>query len=268
MKIHSPQGKPNGFTLIELLIVIAIISILAAILFPVFAQARERARSASCLSNLKQVGIGWLMYAQDYDERLPKSQTHLVSSSPIQYQYWHGLETYVPGSIYNYVSDYTQGLIYPYTKSGQVLQCPSLKGEAGRSSYGISSEAYYYAEGTLPGGGANYTGVPLAAIQVPGETVMLADTGSWSSSKGIVSPDMFVNAPSISVPTTHGRHQNRTNVLWMDGHVKSRSIGFRDDVTNAAARKANNLGYITHEKCPFGSACQNYYFNFTKPELP
>ena len=60
-----------GFTLIELLVVIAIIAILAAILFPVFAQAREQARTAACLSNLKQIGLGIKMYAQDYDERFP-----------------------------------------------------------------------------------------------------------------------------------------------------------------------------------------------------
>ncbi len=63
--------RRKGFTLIELLVVIAIIAILAAILFPVFARAREKARQTSCLSNLKQLSLGVLMYAQDYDERLP-----------------------------------------------------------------------------------------------------------------------------------------------------------------------------------------------------
>ncbi len=68
-------SRKNGFTLIELLVVIAIISILAAILFPVFARARENARRASCLSNLKQMGIGIMMYTQDYDEMYPDSTT-------------------------------------------------------------------------------------------------------------------------------------------------------------------------------------------------
>ena len=65
----------RGFTLIELLVVIAIIAILAAILFPVFARAREKARQSSCLSNVKQLALGTMMYCQDYDERLPASYT-------------------------------------------------------------------------------------------------------------------------------------------------------------------------------------------------
>src|SRR6266704_6401772 len=68
---NSMRTKNTAFTLIELLVVIAIIAILAAILFPVFAQAREKARGASCLSNLKQMGLAWMMYAQDYDEQFP-----------------------------------------------------------------------------------------------------------------------------------------------------------------------------------------------------
>src|SRR5580700_8283292 len=65
------SGQKSGFTLIELLVVIAIIAILAAILFPVFAQAREKARQAGCISNLKQLGIAVIMYSQDYDEQFP-----------------------------------------------------------------------------------------------------------------------------------------------------------------------------------------------------
>jgi prepilin-type N-terminal cleavage/methylation domain-containing protein/prepilin-type processing-associated H-X9-DG protein len=71
MKSSRPHSRSWGFTLIELLVVIAIIAILAAILFPVFAQAREKARSISCLSNVRQIGLGTMMYVQDYDERYP-----------------------------------------------------------------------------------------------------------------------------------------------------------------------------------------------------
>jgi len=94
------QGK--GFTLIELLVVIAIIAILAAILFPVFARAREKARQTTCLSNLKQLGMGLMMYAQDWDEQLPLEPTNGNSHLGL-----------------------VQG-IYPYVKNRNIFYCPSI----------------------------------------------------------------------------------------------------------------------------------------------
>src|SRR6056297_1595143 len=105
--------RRRGFTLIELLVVIAIIAILAAILFPVFARAREKARQTSCLSNVKQIGLAWQMYVQDYDECIPPY--------------------YVPNSVRGpelpdigaSTTLYWQDLIYPYTKNFQIWVCPS-----------------------------------------------------------------------------------------------------------------------------------------------
>jgi len=99
------RNRSSGFTLIELLVVIAIIAILAAILFPVFAQAREKARAATCLSNMKQCGMGIMMYVQDNDEYMPYGYAYTWPGQA-QLFWW-------------------QDLIRPYTKNEAIFQCPS-----------------------------------------------------------------------------------------------------------------------------------------------
>jgi prepilin-type N-terminal cleavage/methylation domain-containing protein/prepilin-type processing-associated H-X9-DG protein len=111
MKKQPIERNSKGFTLIELLVVIAIIAILAAILFPVFARARENARRASCQSNLKQIGLGIIQYAQDFDGYMPPSQ---LGADPALYSW--------------------PTLMFPYIKSAQVFVCPS--GEVSPTAFG------------------------------------------------------------------------------------------------------------------------------------
>src|SRR5579871_2531261 len=99
--------RKRAFTLIELLVVIAIIAILAAILFPVFAQAREKARATSCLSNMKQVSLALLMYVQDYDENFPTGSRFNPTTNNV---YAIGLGW--------------AGASLPYIKNTQILKCP------------------------------------------------------------------------------------------------------------------------------------------------
>src|SRR5436853_7728989 len=107
-------GSGRGFTLIELLVVIAIIAILAAILFPVFAQAREKARQTGCLSNMRQLGTAAQMYAQDYDERLPGTE---LGEGEGEY-FW--IE-----------------MLAPYTRNREIFHCPSAAVRIGYQPSGV-----------------------------------------------------------------------------------------------------------------------------------
>src|SRR5438105_3811838 len=108
------SSRKHAFTLIELLVVIAIIAILAAILFPVFAQAREKARGISCLSNLKQSGLAYAMYTQDYDESTPLQKSPVTQRDANNYFAVSGGYWYM--------------LIQPYVKNWQLMLCPDRTG--------------------------------------------------------------------------------------------------------------------------------------------
>jgi prepilin-type N-terminal cleavage/methylation domain-containing protein len=122
------RGVPKGFTLIELLVVIAIIAILAAILFPVFAQARESARKTACLSNMKQIGLAITMYIGDHDEKFfiqpwpggcPTNETGYFQYNP------------------NHPRQHWATMIHPYVKNAGVFDCPSYEGEWYYASYAL-----------------------------------------------------------------------------------------------------------------------------------
>jgi len=180
--------RRTGFTLIELLVVIAIIAILAAILFPVFARAREKARQTSCLSNVKQLGMGMYMYTSDYDECTP------IAYSGVNW--WNGT---------------WKERIYPYVKNYQLYNCPSKKTAdppTGTGIYGINAyigEAVAY--------------VSLAQITMPAETFALGENGDgdW-----VIEPNgnYWPTPPWTDTGWVKEIHNNGSNFAFLDGHGK------------------------------------------------
>ena len=191
----------KGFTLIELLVVIAIIAILAAILFPVFARAREKARQTSCLSNLKQIGLAKLMYAQDYDEMMvPSAVSVYTYAAP-------------DGTIIN-VSPPSAMLwmymVYPYVNNVQVFNCPSTTREFSASSYASSPP---YGKNTFIGG------VALARIMQPTLTIMVVDCTYYLADWDV----RLSNGDNAAPPDN--RHNNGANAVHVDGHAKWHTAG-------------------------------------------
>lgn len=210
--------KKKGFTLIELLVVIAIIAILAAILFPVFARAREKARQASCQSNLKQLGLSALMYVQDYDERFP------------DWMGWNG------GATQSHPEKRWYWKIYPYTKNQQIYACPSWSGSgsgwrrpAPISAGGFTQEDWRsaqinYAFGrlsaySLPGSGYN-----LAEVRYPSYSILITECRHIddSGSPYRIAWNKVCRAgcqPNLRTPNNTG-HNEGSQMCHVDGHAK------------------------------------------------
>jgi len=185
------NNQRNAFTLIELLVVIAIIAILAAVLFPVFAQAREKARINQCSSNMKQIALAFLQYAQDYDEYTPVG---------------HASQCNIQGG------EGWAGDIYPYVKSMGVFSCPDDTRGAFAGGMTTMSYAMNYNTGwCLNGGGTYLLVLPLSKYAAPASTILITefrfplDSGFYGvSSANIMSGETNGSNGIVSSPVTNG----------------------------------------------------------------
>jgi len=231
--------RRSGFTLIELLVVIAIIAILAAILFPVFAQARESARMSSCLSNIKEIGLAWTMYAQDYDETYPLSRSiGYPSADDCRFVDPNNPQGFSLPRI-NWRAE-----VQPYIKNKQIYQCPSnpnsdVPAEGMDRDFHIS----YGDNGAMMWG---WQPLKMAKVNRPAEYDMIlestwncADLGDWVA-RG--------NTPTACVwGQGFNLHRGKGGVMnwaFFDGHAKSKNLVAMFAVQGGTVEQGgyNNMG--------------------------
>jgi prepilin-type N-terminal cleavage/methylation domain-containing protein/prepilin-type processing-associated H-X9-DG protein len=221
------RNVKRGFTLIELLVVIAIIAILAAILFPVFARARENARRTSCLSNLKQVGLGFAQYLQDYDESYPpafswNSSTGAPNQLDADPSRPSGYFTINNASTIGHYKSWMDA-IHPYVKSVQIFVCPSAPTPYSFiiPNYGYSSAfGGYYTDSALytPNYGV-FKPMHSAQVNRPAEVILSLDNNNnWGNIRALAP-----SAASALGTTEISPHLDGGNALFADGHAKWRA---------------------------------------------
>ena len=228
-------GRVRGFTLIELLVVIAIIAILAAILFPVFAQAREKARQTSCLSNNKQIGLAAMMYVQDYDEKFPAQQWW----NNDRFDGWPVLRSGVAGA----TGDNYKDALFPYMKNEQVWLCPTNIGNGSLQT--APPNMGYHMSGNV----ITRTGLSQAAVEAPANLFFMRESG-----RGIVFNRAYLRpvpeycddvvAYEVGNPAANYMpHMRGYNLAFADGHAKwylstqaQRLSHFPKDMDNSVQR--------------------------------
>jgi prepilin-type N-terminal cleavage/methylation domain-containing protein/prepilin-type processing-associated H-X9-DG protein len=236
-RLRSRRPAASAFTLIELLVVIAIIAILAAILFPVFAQAREKARQSSCQSNMKQIGLAFLQYISDYDEKYPPVVGCAIPSIPCDAANYQQVMADLNGGV-------NRALIGPYVKNNGIFACPS---SAARPSAANAAIAYLYNDLLAAKSQAVLSGVA--------QTILSSESTAASGWPGAASPSLsvgvghaIVRGNGAAVPSTAdiaalqsyhvapvvldtpaladvNRHSGGGNFLFGDGHVKWHKVG-------------------------------------------
>jgi len=248
--MNRNSTKRSGFTLIELLVVIAIIAILAAILFPVFAQAREKARQISCLSNLKQMGLGAMMYVQDYDESFPLSKELDNTNTNVDWRTL--LLPYIKNGSAGTVTNDSANDGSIKSISGGMFACPDLPD--GKYTYGAHAGIIH--DQFTHNGTTMWPIVVLASLPSAANTILVTEMGSDQNSVSDVrgvSEDWWVNGGGPFIPggwpplLTGGssasfdkdlvpasdpnqvfytlqpryRHNKAANMLFADGHAKA-----------------------------------------------
>jgi prepilin-type N-terminal cleavage/methylation domain-containing protein/prepilin-type processing-associated H-X9-DG protein len=216
---YMDRRAQRAFTLIELLVVIAIIGILASMLFPVFAQAREKARQTDCYSNMRQIGMAASMYMSDHDE-LYMAQDHLFIEPCDPPPFWMDVAYGVPDWKTSPYANWAQGLI-PYSKADQMYRCRSTKGMTQNSNPKMPGLSYIY--------NGFAASVSDAAVPSHAEFIMFWDY-RYTTSYAVANPVPYSECAWAYYPGW-STHMENFNLLFFDGHVKNRpEAAFRRDL--------------------------------------
>ncbi|MFN3683517.1 MAG: prepilin-type N-terminal cleavage/methylation domain-containing protein [Fimbriimonadaceae bacterium] len=217
----------RAFTLIELLVVIAIVAILAAIFFPVFAQAKRAAKTSASISYKKQIGTGAHLYAADYDDRM---FLFLVRNGNHAHFWFTGVENWYSSPPRRNRPEWA--LLHPYMRNQRIMDCPNAAEIPMPTSfenpfwpaYGIND--VYLLGGSL----TNPTPAAFTQAEDPAQTVLLTDVATASLLTGELIRLNTVRPPSRSaLPNVHFRHSGKTTVLWVDGHVSKAAPTYKSD---------------------------------------
>lgn len=245
----SNHLNPKGFTLIELLVVISIIALLVGILLPALAMARQSAQSASCMSNLRQLVIGWTAYGVDHQSIMPASDFRTTNANG-NYKYWWGYAN--PGT--NAFEPNT-GYLSPYIPTGTTEGCPATPDKE-NGAWGFVDYGYNY--NYFPGVTTPPHPLHLGIVKNPGQTVVFADSALLHSDGqktgcGWVTPPNY-NPSRSAAYLFDGRHTGGVgNVGWADGHVSSRKpiyysfSGYLGNSFSPSTLQKHHIGFIDQD---------------------
>ncbi len=222
----------RAFTLIELLVVIAIISILAALILPAFFSAQEKAQQIVCASNMRQLGLAFQQYTDDFDDGLPNAAAGgyggVGATGVWMYYSYYPADDLVAGPHTN-AFDPTQSSLYPYIRVPGVFVCPDdSHGKKTRDSYSYNSCLTSPNQQAVSGPGFIWPGKKLSRFPSTSNTMLLAEEGSTGLGAWLSTNDALMNfdlAPDgWDAQAFSGRHTSGSNLLMLDGHVKRYTV--------------------------------------------
>lgn len=251
-------SRKPGFTLIELLIVLAILSILVALLYPVFARAREKANQATCVSNLRQIGLAAMQYGGDNDGLMFHTLSHAADDGVVTYWSFCWDSLVLPGV----TVDASCGPLAPFLRSAAVWNCPAASSVQAASYFNPVPPPYGLNIAYVRAEIAQGHPVSFAQVESPAETIFATDSATDNSlSPGIPSWSEYVYLPSDHAPAVHGRHSGMANIVWLDGHISARK-----PISPDALHQSLCIGDILKALYMGSAATDDYYYELVKPQ--